>query len=152
MNDDMQRGVDSSNKNYDKYTIDNIIKLSNETNSIIVATGKIDIICFKENVFLIKNGSKLLRDITGTGCMLSSIISCYSGLFQSNDKDNLLKSSLIGTLIMGISGELSEKKIKESSISLSTYINIGTFHLELFNNFYNINRDVLINVGKIEKY
>ena len=152
INDDMQRGVDASNKNYDESTINNIIKLSNETNSIIVATGKIDIICFKKNVFLIKNGSKLLSDITGTGCMLSSIISCYSGLFQSNDKNNLLKSSLIGTLIMGISGELSEKKIKESNISLSTHINIGTFHLELFNNFYNIDKDVLVNVGKIEKY
>lgn len=152
INDDMQRGVDASNKNYDESTINNIIKLSNETNSIIVATGKIDIICFKKNVFLIKNGSKLLSYITGTGCMLSSIISCYSGLFQSNDKNNLLKSSLIGTLIMGISGELSEKKIKESNISLSTRINIGTFHSELFNNFYNIDKDVLVNVGKIEKY
>lgn len=152
--DKMQRGVDASNNNFDDFTIkknvNNIKKLSIDTDSIIIATGKIDIINYKENTFLIENGSKLLCNITGSGCMLSSIISCYSGLFSSKNKEDLLKAALIGTMVMGISGELSEKKIK--NINNSSLINIGTYHCEIFNHFCKINKDVLINVGKIKKY
>lgn len=131
----------------------NIIKLvSKKLNSIIVATGKIDIICYNDIVYYVFNGNEELCNITGSGCMLTSLIAAYSGLFKGDDKINLLKSSLIGTLIMGIAGEKAAKETLSYTEQKKSYIKIGTFHSYLFDIFHTISDKNILDEGKLYGY
>ena len=112
-NSTSQKGVDSINdlsENIKKFSK----SLSKKYGSVIVATGKIDIITADEKQLFIKNGNHLLSKVTGTGCMLSSIIAS-----MTISKDFSLYSAIIGTMIMGISGEISSES--ENTKGLSSY-------------------------------
>lgn len=79
-------------------------RLAQETGSIAVASGKIDILSDGEESYLVKNGSAMLSTITGTGCMLTSLIASYL------PASTPIQAALCGCLVMGVSGELAEKK------------------------------------------
>lgn len=78
-------------------------ELSLKTKSTVVATGTIDIISDGEKTFIIENGCEELSRITGTGCMLNALIATY---ISSKD---IIYSAILGTVIMGICGEISVK-------------------------------------------
>ena len=44
-------------------------KMSAKSGSVIMITGKYDIVSDNKNTFIIKNGTPMLTKITGTGCM-----------------------------------------------------------------------------------
>ena len=55
-----------------------VIKLlSDRTGAIIAATGEVNVIADPNTITEIPGGSKLLRRITGSGCMLTGIIGVY---------------------------------------------------------------------------
>lgn len=51
--------------------------LSDRTGAIIAATGEVNVIADPNTITEIPGGSKLLRRITGSGCMLTGIIGVY---------------------------------------------------------------------------
>ena len=51
--------------------------LSDRTGAIIAATGEVNVIADPNTITEIPGGSKLLRRITGSGCMLTGIIGIY---------------------------------------------------------------------------
>lgn len=51
--------------------------LSERTGAIIAATGEVNIIADQNTITEIPGGSKLLRRITGSGCMLTGLIGVY---------------------------------------------------------------------------
>lgn len=122
-----------SDKNLDK-SIQLALKCSNDTNSVIAITGEIDIIAYKDKAYLIYNGHKMLSETTGTGCMLNALIAAY---ISSN---NILNSTILATLVLDISGELS-----------SNCKGIGSFKIELFDNIYNLTDDIILQKLKLEE-
>ena len=73
------RGVDAT-ENDDSIWMDkeNIAKsLALKYNTIVVTSGKTDIVTDGEKVFYVTGGSEMMTRITGAGCMLSSIIGVY---------------------------------------------------------------------------
>lgn len=83
--------------------------LASRTGAVIAITGQIDIVSDATSTYIIRNGHGKMGDITGTGCMLTSIIGAFCG---ANTKEILMAvATAIGA--MGLSGELAYKKIKE---------------------------------------
>lgn len=114
------RGVDANeNDEIDKEKLDDIVKfalnVANKLNSLIVITGKIDIIADKKNAYCIFNGNEMMSKVTGTGCQLSSLIACVACI----NKNFLLEAVTSAVCIMGISGEIAYKKLNFDSGNLS---------------------------------
>ncbi len=115
-----QNGVDVCKS--DIVTQDNIkenakmlVDLSNKVNAVVVATGVIDLIAYDNKCYAICNGNDLLSKITGTGCMLNSLI---AGFISGED---ILLGSILATVYLGISGEKA-----------FTNEGTGTFKVRLF--------------------
>lgn len=91
--------------------------LSRKTDAIIAITGEIDIVADEKKAYIIRNGHPLMSKITGTGCMLTTVIGSYCG---SNPANNL-EATAAAVCLMGISGEIAFKKLKEQNAGTSTY-------------------------------
>lgn len=78
-------GVDASDK--DSLDLELVKNFSKEVDAIIIVSGATDYIISKDMTMSIIGGSEMLKKVTGSGCMLSSLL----GAFYSVDKsiDNL---------------------------------------------------------------
>ncbi len=81
-------------------------QLSDRTGAVIAITGPIDIVSNKNKSYIIRNGHKIMSKITGSGCMLTSIIGCYLGA----NPNNALEATAAAVCMMGICGERAYKK------------------------------------------
>lgn len=125
--DNQQKGVDSH------HSIENPIEitrgLSRKYNGMIVAmTGKKDYVSDGKNVIELLNESDLLPNITGTGCMVGSLIASFAG-----SQSNHLVSACAGISSMNISAELVESTTKGSySFKSDLFDQIGKLNSHLF--------------------
>lgn len=123
------KGVDVSdedvtNEDTIKNNIEIVRALAIKTKSIVVVTGAIDIVSDGGETYIIENGCEELSKITGTGCMLNVLIAtCIS----SND---IINGAILGTIIMGISGELSRNARGTGSFKIELLDNISTIKVE----------------------
>ncbi len=106
------KGVDADIA--DRVTEDNIesvISFAREfairTDAVIVITGAIDLIVDKSTAYAVKNGTPMMSKITGTGCMLSSIMTA----FITANPDNITLAALSAVCAMGLAGELAYQKL-----------------------------------------
>lgn len=113
--------------NFDE-TIEIVKRLSLETDSVVVATGVVDIITDGTKVYLINNGCEMLSMITGTGCMLNVIIASYIS------SGKILEATILAVALMGICGELSQN-VKGT----------GSFRTKLIDNMFSISQEDIIN-------
>lgn len=109
------KGVDAAEA--DRITEDNLKpslmmaeQLSGMTQAVVVITGKIDIAAYGGKAYIIKNGHPMMSRITGSGCMLTSVI----GAFCAACPDKPLEAAAAGVAAMGICGEQAYEKIKRS--------------------------------------
>lgn len=107
------RGVDASmgdtitEENIDE-TVKYISSLSEKLSAIVAVTGAIDIVADRTKAYVIRNGHPFMSKISGTGCMLSSIIGAYCGV----NKDNFIDATAAAVCAMGLCGELAYEKMK----------------------------------------
>ncbi|MDL2217114.1 hydroxyethylthiazole kinase [Christensenellaceae bacterium OttesenSCG-928-M15] len=73
---------------------------------IIAITGATDIVSDGDKVVCIENGHEMLSNLTGTGCMCSSLIGSYCGAAV---KDAFC-ATVAALLSMGIAGEIAYEK------------------------------------------
>lgn len=78
--------------------------LSKKYNTIILASGKTDVVCDKNSCYLIKNGTHKLGEITGTGCLLGAITATYFSAERS------VYSAVLACVRLGIAGEFAQSK------------------------------------------
>jgi hydroxyethylthiazole kinase len=97
-------------------TVDFAKKLSEKTGAIIVITGAIDIVADRKKAYIIENGHAMMSKITGTGCMLTSIIAAFCG---ANPK-NKLTATAAAVCAMGRAGELAVEKMQKEDGGLSS--------------------------------
>ncbi|HZK71711.1 MAG TPA: hydroxyethylthiazole kinase [Clostridia bacterium] len=91
--------------------------LSERTGAVIVITGAIDIVTDCNNSYLIRNGHPMMAKITGSGCMLTTVIGSFCGA----NSDNILDATAAAVCAMGICGELAYEKLAKSDGGTSTY-------------------------------
>lgn len=114
-----------------------IKQLAAKLNTVILASGPIDILSDGETTVAIDNGDDMMPLITGSGCMLSSIVgSCIGGT-------NPLEGSLIAILAMNIAGEKARAKVDERDEGT------GSFRAYLIDYLYKTNAESLINESNV---
>jgi hydroxyethylthiazole kinase len=126
------RGVEAAKVN--GKPIDIAKKLSQKTNSVVVITGKQDIVASNDSTYLVNNGHEMMGMIVGTGCMAASVIGCFAAV----EKDKA-KAAACALSSYGIAGELAAKKAKGP----------GTFKEQFYDEIYNLDEKKLKSV-KIE--
>lgn len=113
-------------------------KLASEWGCIIAITGKVDFVSDGESVYAIENGHPMLANVTGTGCMTTSLIGAYCGA-----NSDALISTIAGITSMGLAGEWAYQ-------SLSPHEGSGTFRVRLIDAIYNLTPEQLARGGKIQ--
>lgn len=137
------KGVDASLKDLNDDILNrvNLAKeLSIKTDTAIVITGKIDVVAFENEAYLLKNGSSLMGKISGSGCILGGI--CAAFLASNTD---LLKSAIMGVLTECVAGELVRGKNVLSDMGNLKFKN------GLIDEIYLIDDKKLQDLAKIEK-
>lgn len=95
--------------------------LSNRLDSIIVISGPIDVVASADTAYLIRNGHPMMSRVTGTGCMLSSVL----GVFAAANPDHLLEAATVAVSAYGYAGEQAYDKMvttKGGTGSLRTFL------------------------------
>lgn len=112
-------------------------ELSQKLGCVIAITGKQDIIAQGERVCRIDNGHAILSQVTGTGCMATSLVGCFCGA-----TDDWFMGAVAGVMTMGLAGELAEQ-------SLQVGEGIGTFRTRLFDAVWLMTPEALRKGGRI---
>ena len=95
-------GVDAD-VSLDIPTIDHCaVSLAREKNTIILASGKVDILTDGHRLVHIHNGTPQLSVITGTGCMLGALCATYLST------DHSIDAVISACAVLGISGEKAQ--------------------------------------------
>lgn len=116
---------------------DIICELANKLDTVILASGPLDILSDGETTLVIDNGDDMMPLITGSGCMLSSIVgSCIGG-------SNPFDGSLVAILAMNIAGEKARAKVEEKDEGT------GSFRAYLIDYLYKTDSETLINEANI---
>ncbi|MBE6500239.1 MAG: hydroxyethylthiazole kinase [Methanobrevibacter thaueri] len=115
-----------------------IKQLAKKLNTVILASGPIDILSDGETTIAIDNGDDMMPLITGSGCMLSSIVgSCIAGI-------NPFEGTLTAILAMNIAGEKARAKVNEKDEGT------GSFRTYLIDYLYKTNAESIINESNIK--
>ena len=114
-----------------------IKEVANKLDTTVLASGPIDILSDGETTIAINNGDDMMPLITGSGCMLSSIVgSCVGG-------SSPLEGSLVAILAMNLAGEKARAKVEEKDEGT------GSFRVYLIDYLYKTNAESLINESNI---
>lgn len=130
------RGVDSLDK-IDENTKELILKGAKKLGCILAVTGEVDYISNGENIVEIRNGHELMEKVSGTGCMINSLIGSIIGANGVS-----LSSVTTGVLAMSISGEKSCENFQGS----------GTLKVKIIDEISKFNFDTIKKYEKIRVY
>lgn len=111
--------------------------LALKTNTVVIASGPIDIISDGDLLIAIENGNPMMERITGSGCMLSSIVGSFVGV---NDP---LTGSITASLIMSIAGENAREFVDKNGLGT------GSFRASLIDNLSTLEAEELIEKGNV---
>lgn len=74
-------------------------ELSQRYGAVVLASGKTDLVCDGRETILIQNGTPQLGSITGTGCMLGALCSCFLAVCPP------LAAAVSACVMLGVAGE-----------------------------------------------
>lgn len=112
-------------------------QLSQKLGCVIAITGKQDIIAAGERVCRIDNGHAILSQVTGTGCMATSLIACYCGA-----TGDCFTGAAAGVMTMGIAGEIAQQSLQAGE-------GVGTFRMRLFDAVWAMTPELITKGGRI---
>ena len=91
------RGVESVGEYGD--IAETAITCARATDSVVVASGAVDIVATDDTAFEVHSGDELLGEVVGTGCMLGMTLAVFTAVFDDE------RAALAGTLAFGLAGE-----------------------------------------------
>ncbi|WKY45377.1 hydroxyethylthiazole kinase [Eubacteriaceae bacterium ES2] len=99
-----------------------------DTGAVIVITGAIDIIANGKSACVIKNGHPMMSKITGTGCMLSALLTA----FIVANQDQIFKAAIAAVCAMGLCGEMANERMsnKDGNSTYRNYLIDAVFNLD----------------------
>ncbi|MDD5595314.1 MAG: hydroxyethylthiazole kinase [Candidatus Omnitrophica bacterium] len=127
------KGVDSSVIEKDLLKVAE--KLSQERKCTVVITGKEDVVASAGKFYLIKNGTPLMSEIVGTGCMATSLI----GTFAAVERDFAFAAAA-ALVCFEISAECAAKKVSGPA----------AFKERLFDCIYSLDKETIDKMQKVE--
>jgi hydroxyethylthiazole kinase len=112
------KGVDAGEQQGS--SVELAITAAQRLNTIVVITGKDDVLTDGKTTYLVSNGHSLLTKVTGTGCLLTSVIGAFVGV-----EKNLLLAALSAVTFYGIAAE--------KAIDIVGELKPGSFQIEFLN-------------------
>ncbi len=113
---------------------------SKSKKSIVAISGAIDVVCDENTAYVIRNGHKMMSKITGSGCMLTTMICA----FVAANKDNYLEATVAALCAMGIAGEKAYETMINNDSGNSSYRNY------LIDEIYKLTEETLEGGSKYE--
>ncbi|MBT2696231.1 hydroxyethylthiazole kinase [Bacillus sp. ISL-40] len=121
----------------------NIIELAiasaQKLNCLAVITGKEDVVSDGKTTYVVSNGHPILTKVTGTGCLLTSVIGAFAGV----EKD-LLQASVAALTYYGIAAEKAAAKTVE--------MGPGSFQIEFLNQLTLVSSEDIISHASVKKF
>ncbi len=137
------KGVDASESDLKSDSDEGIRvakSLAKRFNCTVAITGVCDIVSDGEKSVTIENGTKMLSNVTGTGCMTTALVGGYLGACET--KEDLFIAAVSGIVSMGICGEIAEERAGS--------IGLGSFHMAIIDAVSNLDEEDLIKRSKIK--
>lgn len=117
-------------------------ELAQATGSVIAISGPVDIVTDGAQTVLIRNGCATMARITGSGCMLTSLIGAFCGSYPE-DPFSAVCSAIA---VMGICGELAEvRRLKNGTGNAS-------FRTDLIDAVFNLTEKQVLEGIRYEVY
>jgi hypothetical protein len=129
------RGVDAAGGEADSAAI--AAGLAEELGCVVAVTGPIDTVAAADRTCRIANGHPWLANVTGTGCMATSLIGCCCGAAADP-----YVAAVAGLTAMGVAGELAHRALRPGE-------GIGTFRVKLFDAIFAITPELVLRYGQI---
>jgi hydroxyethylthiazole kinase len=103
-------------------------QFARDTEAIVVITGAIDIIADGKRACVIKNGHPMMSRITGTGCMLSALLTA----FIVANQDQSFEAAIAAVCAIGLCGEIANERMrdKDGNSSYRNYLIDAVFNLD----------------------
>ena len=114
-----------------------IAKTAEKLNTVILASGPIDILSDGKTTIAIYGGDEMMPLITGSGCMLSSLVGSCAGAVDP------FNGTLLAILAMNKAGEKARAKVDENNLGT------GSFRTFLIDALYQTDAKELVNESKI---
>ncbi|MDX8366900.1 hydroxyethylthiazole kinase [Cytobacillus sp. IB215665] len=124
------KGVDAGEGAGD--VVDLAKKAALKLNTTVVITGQSDIITNGKTTYIVNNGHQLLTKVTGTGCLLTSVIGAFAAVEQ-----DIVKAAVSAVAYYGVAAEVAYEKQGMNGV--------GSFQIELLNQLYKVNKEELAN-------
>lgn len=132
-------GVDVSK--LDAITEDNLTdmvevakSLASKIGSVIAVSGVIDIITDGSRAVVLRNGCATMARVTGSGCMLTSLIGAFCGAMPEDS----FSATVAAMAAMGVCGELAEEqRLKKGTGN-------ATFRIDLIDAVFNLTEKQLM--------
>lgn len=105
---------------------------------VAAITGPTDILSDGRRTVLLQNGTKLLSNVTGTGCMCTSLVGSFCGASK-----DFLAAAAGGVLCMSLAGELAAEQAGETGN--------GSFHMAIFDAVSKMTAATMERRAKIEE-
>ena len=125
-------GVDADNTLKPENIAGTAVKLAQKYNTMVLASGRTDIVTDGETVVYINNGVSQLAQITGTGCLLGMLCGCYLSVDQS------INALITACAVLGISGELSRTEKGNGTFLVNLMDNLSVLKAEQTEKLLNI--------------
>jgi len=114
-------------------------ELAKKLACIVVISGATDIVSDGTKIIYIENGHPMLGNLSGTGCMCSSLIGAFCGASPSEP----FFAAVTAMLCMGAAGELAHKKVGQ--------LGGGSFPVALHDEISNLTADTLEKLAKFHE-
>ncbi|MFC4322187.1 hydroxyethylthiazole kinase [Litchfieldia salsa] len=112
-------------------------KAAQMLNTVVVITGKQDIIANGKETFIVENGHPILTKVTGTGCLLTSVIGAFTAV-----EDNLMEATTAALVCYGVAAEIAaEIKGQEGP---------GSFQIEFLNQLHHLSSEKIQLLAKVK--
>jgi hydroxyethylthiazole kinase len=126
------RGVDSGGVSEDP--VKTVRECARITGAVVAMTGEVDIVADDRRVFLVGNGTPMMGELSGTGCMASSV----TGAFAAVSAD-MTTAAVAALAAFGLAGERAMAR------SFGPY----SFRTALFDGMYTLGPDDLAAGAKV---
>jgi hydroxyethylthiazole kinase len=130
------KGVDAGDMQGD--VIELVRKTAKKLSTVVVATGKEDVVSDGQSTYIILNGHPLLTKVTGTGCLLTSVIAAFCAVEQDH-----AAAAAAALSMYGVAGELAAEKAGK--------FGPGSFQIEFLNQLHQISAEKIAKYSKVEK-
>ncbi|EKN70799.1 hydroxyethylthiazole kinase [Neobacillus bataviensis LMG 21833] len=120
-------------------TIELAVTAAEKLHCVVVITGKEDVVTDGKTTYIVTNGHPILTKVTGTGCLLTSVIGAFAGV----EKD-LIQASVAALTYYGVAADKAAAKIAP--------LGPGSFQMEFLNQLSMVSSEDMNIYASVKKW